>query len=265
MATTVRLHTSQGIIDVALYDQEAPQTVANFLAYLNSRAYDDSFFHRSVPGFVIQGGGYVWDDTASGPQAIVTNPPVVNEFAPTRSNTRGTIAMAKLSGDPDSATSQWFINLADNSANLDSQNGGFTVFGLVIGSGMAVVDAIAALPTGNAGGAFAALPLSETPSDGVVRRENLVVVETVTVLSEASASDRLFNYLEAAYPQYLSPSPSSQSATAAGYYYRHYPAASSFLATSSGSLYYLGPLSGDTVVGLGTLDDWLASAAGAGY
>ncbi len=139
--TTVRFSTVLGDILVELYDDAAPLTVANFLNYVNRGDYDSSIFHRLVPGFVLQGGGYWypgwWD--------IPTDPPVPNEFG--ISNTRGTIAMAKQPGDPNSATSQWFFNLADNSATLDVDNGGYTVFGRVIGDGMAVVDALAAIPT----------------------------------------------------------------------------------------------------------------------
>ena len=80
------------------------------------------------------------------------------------SNIRGTIAMAKLGGDPNSATSQWFINLADNSANLDTQNGGFTVFGHVTGNGMSVADAIAMLNRVNVGSPFDALPVRDYTS-----------------------------------------------------------------------------------------------------
>lgn len=151
------MQTALGDIGIELFDSAAPLTVANFMNYVNSGAYANSFIHRSVPGFIIQGGGYTWNGSI--PVAIAQNPPVVNEFDPSRSNVRGTIAMAKLSGDPNSATSQWFFNLADNSANLDYQNGGFTVFGQVIGNGMDVVDAIAALPVYNVGGAFTNLPL----------------------------------------------------------------------------------------------------------
>lgn len=151
-ATTVRMQTNVGAIDIILYDTAAPRTVANFLTYVNSGAYRNSFVHRSIPGFVIQGGGYVWNDAASTVDNIPANPPVVNEFSVTRSNKRGTIAMAKIGGDPNSATSQWFINLADNASALDGQNGGFTVFGEVSVGSMAVVDAIARLPLVNAGG-----------------------------------------------------------------------------------------------------------------
>lgn len=97
--------------------------------------------------------------------AIVISAAVENEFKV--SNTRGTVAMAKLSGDPDSATSQWFINLADNSSNLDNQNGGFTVFAKVIGDGMAVADAIAQLQIVNAGSAFTDLPVIDFTSGGL--------------------------------------------------------------------------------------------------
>jgi cyclophilin family peptidyl-prolyl cis-trans isomerase len=130
-ATVVRLQTTQGAIEINLYDNAAPITVANFLAYVRSGAYTDSLIHRSVPGFVIQGGGYVWVNSNNTVTDVVTRPPIQNEFSASRSNLRGTIAMAKLGGDPNSATSQWFINLANNSSILDGQNGGFTVFGQV--------------------------------------------------------------------------------------------------------------------------------------
>jgi len=130
-----------------MYADTAPVTVANFLSYVNSGAYEDTIIHRKVNNFVIQGGGFYYDPASSDITAISVGPAIVNEFS--RSNTRGTIAMAKLGGDPNSATSQWFVNLGDNSANLDSQNGGFTVFGKVLGTGMTAVDAIGALRTVN--------------------------------------------------------------------------------------------------------------------
>lgn len=175
-ATTVRLETPLGAIDVALYDSAAPQTVANFLAYVNSGAYRNSFVHRSVPGFVIQGGGFVWEDATGSVLTVTARPAVVNEFSASRSNRRGTVAMAKLGGNPNSATSQWFFNLADNSANLDNQNGGFTVFGEVSAGSMAVVDAIAALPRTNAGAPFDALPVVGAIASGTILKPNLVIV-----------------------------------------------------------------------------------------
>ncbi len=114
-------------MEIDLFEEETPETVANFLNYVNDGDYANTFIHRSVAGFVIQGGGFTFIDGER--QSVPTDPPVVNE--PGISNLRGTIAMAKLSGDPNSATSQWFINLADNAENLDGQNGGFTVFGQV--------------------------------------------------------------------------------------------------------------------------------------
>lgn len=181
-ATTVRMQTSLGAIYVEMYDDIAPLTVANFLAYAASGAYANSFIHRNVPGFIIQGGGFVWD-AALGPVAITQRAPVVNEFK--RSNLRGTIAMAKLGGDPNSATSQWFINLGNNAANLDSQNGGFTVFGQVIGDGMQVVDAIAALRTVDVSAsvsALASLPLVSLPANNVIGSANLVMLSSVSAI-----------------------------------------------------------------------------------
>ena len=185
-ATTVRLPTSLGAIDITLYDNAAPRTVANFLSYVNSGAYNNSFIHRSVPGFIIQGGGYVWNDASGNVSSVFTYPPVANEFSPSRSNRRGTIAMAKLGGDPNSATSQWFINLADNAASLDGQNGGFTVFGEVTASSMAVVDAIARLPVRNAGGpngAFGELPIVGNVVNNAIQKSNLAIISTATAIT----------------------------------------------------------------------------------
>jgi cyclophilin family peptidyl-prolyl cis-trans isomerase len=181
-ATTVRMQTSLGVIDIELMDTAAPATVANFLSYVASGAYVNSFIHRSVPGFIIQGGGYGWDSSVNRVYNIPANAPVVNEFSSSRSNLRGTIAMAKLGGNPNSATNQWFFNLADNSANLDGQNGGFTVFGQVVGDGMQVVDAIAAKPIVNAGSPFDNLPLITVPTNGTITAQNLILITAVTVL-----------------------------------------------------------------------------------
>lgn len=264
-ATVVRLQTALGAVDIALFDNEAPLTVANFLSYVNSGAYNNSFIQRSIPFFVIQGGGYIMD-SATGLRQITAGPPVANEFSASRSNLRGTIAMSKVSGNPDSATSQWFINLADNSATLDTQNGGATVFGRVTGSGMAVVDAIAALTAVSAGG-FSNLPVRSVPASGQLGQSELVMVTAATALpGAATASDsvRLFNYLEAAFPQNLAPA-SQPTATASGYIYRYYPDTNAYIGTRDGSLYYLGPASVNVIIALGTMAEWLAVAAQAGY
>ncbi len=179
-ARTVIIGTPLGDIEIELLENDAPQTVANFLNYIDNNRYDNAFIHRSVDGFIIQGGGYTFaDNTAT---EVPTFAPVPNEFK--ISNTRGTVAMAKLGNQPDSATSQWFINLGDNSANLDSQNGGFTVFARVIGDGMAVADAINQLPTTNAGGPFTDMPVINFNGTGDLTTDNLVmtaVAEQVVV------------------------------------------------------------------------------------
>jgi peptidyl-prolyl cis-trans isomerase A (cyclophilin A) len=161
-ATVVEFQTVLGNFEVNLYDNSTPQTVLNFLNYVNNGAYTNAIINRSVPGFVIQGGGFVYN-LALPLEAVPSNAPVINE--PVFANVRGTIAMAKLGGDPDSATSEWYFNLADNTGNLDVQNGGFTVFGEVVGDGMDVVDAIAALPRFNFGGATTDLPLRDYSLD----------------------------------------------------------------------------------------------------
>jgi cyclophilin family peptidyl-prolyl cis-trans isomerase len=151
------METTLGKIDIQLYDEEAPKTVANFLLYAGLGMYSSNgviptsgFIHRSIPDFIVQGGGYTYDFVFGQYvyNHIQENLPIPNEFSLSRSNVRGTIAMAKIDGYPDSATSEWFFNLVDN-PSLDQQNGGFTVFGHVLnkgpGTGMAVVDAIAEL------------------------------------------------------------------------------------------------------------------------
>ncbi len=182
-ATTVRMQTNLGPIDFVLYDTAAPRTVANFLAYVNSNAYRNSFVHRSVPGFIIQGGGFAWSDPLATVVNVGANPPVANEFSSSRSNKRGTIAMAKLGNDPNSATSQWFVNLADNASILDGQNGGFTVFGEVSAASMPVVDAIARLPLVNAGGAFGELPIVGNIANNNIAKSNLVLVSATTAVT----------------------------------------------------------------------------------
>jgi cyclophilin family peptidyl-prolyl cis-trans isomerase len=142
--SAVRVSTSLGDMDFILFNNATPATVANFMSYMNAGKYGDVAFHRSIPGFVVQTGGFSGTGVGSNFTSVVTSPPVVNE--PGISNLRGTIAMAKLGGNPNSATSQFFVNVNDNAANLDYQNGGFTVFGRVAGNGMTVADAINALP-----------------------------------------------------------------------------------------------------------------------
>jgi len=176
-ANLVRVSTTIGSFNMELLPEKAPKTVANFLAYVNDSAYENTLVHRSVPGFIIQAGGYT---ATLPPEQIPTWPPVTNEYA--LSNIRGTVAMAKLGSDPNSATSQWFVNLADNSANLNNQNGGFTVFARVLGNGMTnVVDKIAVIPTYNAGSPFDQIPLKDLKSNNILSN-NLVAVTRVATL-----------------------------------------------------------------------------------
>jgi peptidyl-prolyl cis-trans isomerase A (cyclophilin A) len=178
--TVVRFTTNQSepnnLIYIELFDQAGPSrtrttplTAANFLAYANAGEYNNTFIHRSVPGFVVQGGGFTVINAQPGISvgSVTQFPAVVNEPKPAGSsvanNVRGTIAMAKLDSDPNSATNQWFFNLADNSANLDAQNGGFTVFGRVLGNGMAAVDAIAQVPRFGYASPFDTIPLRNVP------------------------------------------------------------------------------------------------------
>jgi cyclophilin family peptidyl-prolyl cis-trans isomerase len=145
-----------GVIEIDLFDDAAPLTVQNFLAYVNnankSGDYDGTLFHRAIAGFVLQGGGF---NAATPTTHIPVFPSLHNEpDIVHRSNVAGTVAMAKLDGDPNSATSEWFINLVDNSGGgpaLNTQNGGFTVFGKVTDASLTLATAISNLSKGNVG------------------------------------------------------------------------------------------------------------------
>lgn len=141
----VELKTSMGVIVLELYPDRAPQTTANFLAYVDAGFYDGTIFHRVIPGFMIQGGGF----TAEMKQQP-TRPPVPNEADNRIKNERGTVAMARTP-DPHSATAQFFINTVDNDflnfRGKDPRGWGYAVFGRVV-RGMETVDAISGVKTG---------------------------------------------------------------------------------------------------------------------
>jgi len=195
----VRFWTTGGYMNVKFY-ANTPLTNANFLKYANGGLWDVTFFHRSVPNFVVQGGGFKITP-ANGLDSIptdLTNPALTNE--PVNSNVRGTIAMARTDdGDPNthddenSATNQWFFNLDDNSGNLDNQNGGFTAFGKVTDSaGLAVMDKLGAYGRVNAGGVFSELPVRDVDkvlAAGAINPKNdLVRVTRVALLMTATAT-----------------------------------------------------------------------------
>ena len=144
----VRLQTSKGDILISLDEEKAPLTVANFLRYVEEGFFDDTIFHRVIPGFMIQGGGMTPDMEQKS-----NHPPIRNEADKGLKNLRGTLAMARTSV-VDSATSQFFINLVDNAfldyRDASAQGFGYAVFGSVT-EGMETVDAIGAVATGNSG------------------------------------------------------------------------------------------------------------------
>lgn len=220
----VRVTTDLGAFDVELCEAVStlclaatPIAVANFLGYVDRGDYDGTFFHRSIASppytrdFILQGGAFYFEGSVI--KQRPTQPPIVNEFDPVNSNRRGTLAMAKFGSDPDSATNQWFINLNENGEpppnGLDYQNGGFTVFGVVLGDGMDVVDLLAAVPPYNMIatqqlanlfalyvdvdillGNFSSLPLQKAPpltTADLPVLDTLAVFLTVTRVPEAGA------------------------------------------------------------------------------
>jgi peptidyl-prolyl cis-trans isomerase A (cyclophilin A) len=159
----VEVETSLGRFVIELDDERTPLTTDNFLDYVDSRFYDGTIFHRVIDGFIVQGGGFT-PDLVRKP----TRDPIPNEASAGAGNTRGTVAMAR-NREPDSATSQFYINLGDNRRLDAGEESGYCVFGRVI-EGMDVVDRIAAVPTEDRGGLFQALPI-ETVMVRSIRRK----------------------------------------------------------------------------------------------
>jgi len=163
----VEIKTSLGSVTVELYPEKAPKTVENFLQYVKSGFYKDSIFHRVIPGFMIQGGGF-----SKTMEQKPVHDPVGIESSNGLKNDTGTIAMARTQ-NPNSATAQFFINVADNAflnyTEPTVRGYGYTVFGKVV-KGMNVVEKIAQLPTG-AGGPFP----KDVPQQQVVIEDVLLV------------------------------------------------------------------------------------------
>lgn len=143
--TMVDMKTSMGNIEIELFDDKAPVSTKNFESYVKSNFYTGTIFHRVIPGFMVQGGGLEANMIEKSTKA-----PIVNEASNGLKNTRGTLAMARTS-DPNSASSQFFINVADNNfLNKSPMDAGYAVFGKVT-KGMDIVDKIVSVPTGNYG------------------------------------------------------------------------------------------------------------------
>lgn len=170
----VKLETSKGEVVLELYPDKAPTTVANFLSYVEDGFYNGTVFHRIIPNFMIQGGGF--DQQY---QKKDTRDAIQNEADNGLGNDRGTIAMARTS-DPHSATAQFFINTVDNTPlNFTGKNPrgwGYAVFGKVI-KGMDVVDAISATPTGL--GKLQGYPARDVPTTPVVIKSAAVLKPTL--------------------------------------------------------------------------------------
>ncbi|HXE54795.1 MAG TPA: peptidylprolyl isomerase, partial [Tepidisphaeraceae bacterium] len=188
--TAVQLVTSQGTLNLGLDDSKTPTTVSNFLHYVVSGEYNGTVLQRAIPGFILQGGGFLPNQNH-----IATGSAIPSEAGV--SNTAGTIAMALSNNsqgqtDPNSATSDWFLNLANNSANLDPAK--FTAFGNVLYNGMTVANAIASLPKGEVGPNFvpppgetsAELPLQNWNSGSPITPSNFVTITSASIVPAVS-------------------------------------------------------------------------------
>ena len=171
-------------------NKSTPVTADNFLKYVNDFSYNNTLIHRLVPNFIIQGGGYKWptipsNQTGGHPSRVNSKGQIINE--PNNSNLMGTIAMAKVSGKPNSATSEWFINLSDNK-NLDSQNEGFTVFGNLLGDGIKNPmllnnQSIYSVNYADVGLNLAELPLANIQSN-IINNTNYFAIHTISTIDE---------------------------------------------------------------------------------
>jgi len=184
-ATIVEVETSQGNFKINLHDQTTPKTVENFLKYVTDGDYNNTVVHRLVPNFVMQTGGYSLEGGLP-LTPINTNATVKNE--PVYSSVQGTIAMAKPGNNPNGATSQWFVNYKDNSSILDTQNGGFTVFGEVI-EGMDNINSMADLLI------CREVPMPDYTAEQcadvnfVPGVENFVTIHSITVIDSTVVTD----------------------------------------------------------------------------
>lgn len=167
----VRMETTKGVVVIELYPDKAPKTVENFLRYVNEGKYDGTIFHRVIKRFMNQGGGFTPDF-----KKVETYAPIKNEADNGLKNKRGTIAMART-GDPHSATNQFFVNTVDNSfldhTSKTPRGWGYCVFATVV-DGMDVMDRIAKVPTGASGPFQKDVPLEE------------ILIEKVSVIEEAA-------------------------------------------------------------------------------
>jgi peptidyl-prolyl cis-trans isomerase A (cyclophilin A) len=179
----VCMESNVGGFCMDLMPEVASKTVANFLHYVVDGDYNNTFIHRMVPGFVVQGGGFRTSPPFS---RVPVDPTIDNEYS--TPNTRGTVALAKQPNLPNSGSSEWFVNVADNSEGLNANNnGGFTVFGRVREADMGVFDNIANLPRRDlyqfvAGGSpgrtsFAEVPLRRSELEGGMTLDDLVVIK----------------------------------------------------------------------------------------
>lgn len=264
--TFVRMQTTQGAIDVALLDASAPITVANFLAYVRAGDYSYAMVHRSAKlqngsPFVIQGGGYRWLPNQAN-SSIPSRGQIPDEYSAARPNARGTLSMAKAG--PNTATSQWFVNMTDNSALLSaSNNGGYSVFANITVPGMVIADRIAALQVVNAGSPFNELPVFNYAGGGVTR-SNTVLVTAAVELPAQTTHDRIFNYLEATFPQYV-PNVTGSSGEALGYTFRYYSGAEAYVGVKDDNVWYYLPAVHSGPQHFGSVASVLAAAEAAGY
>jgi cyclophilin family peptidyl-prolyl cis-trans isomerase len=167
----VRMETTKGVVVIELYPDKAPKTVENFLRYVNAGKYDGTIFHRVIKRFMNQGGGFTPDF-----KKVETFAPIKNEADNGLKNKRGTIAMART-GDPNSATNQFFVNTVDNTfldhTGKTPRGWGYCVFGTVV-DGMNVMDRIAKVPTGASGPFQQDVPLED------------IVIQKVSVIEDAA-------------------------------------------------------------------------------